>query len=108
TRRAVGILEAVKTCRREGGKGALELLALGQRLTDMNAAFFDVRGGFAGCIAGIGEVLRRQGLLRSRVCLDPGEDLSPGQAQEIERVVHAYPELTDDAFVGAHLDEWLQ
>jgi dihydrodipicolinate synthase/N-acetylneuraminate lyase len=108
TRRAVGMLEAVKRCRREGGKGALELLALGQRLTDMNAAFFDVRGGFAGCIAGIGEVLRRQGLLRSCVCLDPGEDLSPGQAQEIERVVHAYPELTDDAFVSAHLDEWLR
>jgi len=108
TRRAVEVLEAVKKCRRDGGRGALELLALGQRLTDMNAAFFDVRGGFAGCIAGIGEVLRRQGLLESRVTLDPHEDLSPGQAEEIDRVVRAYPELTDDAFVAGRLEEWLR
>jgi dihydrodipicolinate synthase/N-acetylneuraminate lyase len=108
TRRAVELLEAVKHCRREESRGALGLLALGQRLTDMNAAFFDVRGSFAGCIAGIGEVLRRQGLVASRACLDPREDLSPGQAEEIARVVRAYPELTDDAFVAAHLDEWLR
>jgi dihydrodipicolinate synthase/N-acetylneuraminate lyase len=108
TRRAVELLEAVRASRREEGRGALELLALGQKLTDMNAAFFDSRNGFAGCLAGINEVLRRQGLLGSRACLDPREDLSPGQAEEIDRVVAAYPELTDDAFVAAHLDEWLR
>jgi len=108
TRSAVELLEAVKSCRKAGGQGALELLALGQKLTDMNAAFFDSRNGFAGCIAGINEVLRRQGLLRSRACLDPREDLSAGQASEIDRVVAAYPELTDDAFVAAHLPEWLR
>ena len=108
TRRAVELLEAVKVARRADGRGALELLALGHKLTDMNAAFFDSRNGFAGCIAGINEVLRRQGLLRSRACLDPREELSPGQASEIDRVVAAYPELTDDAFVAAHLEEWLR
>jgi dihydrodipicolinate synthase/N-acetylneuraminate lyase len=108
TRRAVELLEAVKHCRRNGGAGALELLALGQRLTDANGALFDVRNAFAGCIAGIGEVLRRQGLLANRLCLDPHEDLSPGQSEEIDRVSAAYPELTDDEFVAEHLDRWLQ
>ena len=108
TRRAVELLEAVVDCRRNGGAGALELLTLGQRLTDANGALFDVRNAFAGCIAGIGEVLRRQGLLANRLCLDPHEDLSPGQSEEIDRVTAAYPELTDDAFVAEHLDRWLR
>jgi dihydrodipicolinate synthase/N-acetylneuraminate lyase len=108
TRRAVELLAAVQVCRRRGGAQAPDLLALGQRLTDANAALFDARNGFAGCIAGIGEVLRRQGLVTSRLCLDPREDLSPGQAEEITRVCAAYPELTDDAFVAEHLDEWLR
>ncbi len=77
-------------------------------MTDANAAFFDAANGFAGCIAGIHEVLRRQGLLETTRCLDPHETLSPGQADEIDRVYHAYPHLNDDAFVAAHLDEWLR
>ncbi len=108
TRRAVEMLDAVKRCRQRGGQGALDLLALGQRLTDANAALFDARNDFAGCIAGVNEVLRRQGLLATRHCLDPKEDLSPGQAEEIDRVTAAYPELTDDAFVAEHLREWLR
>jgi dihydrodipicolinate synthase/N-acetylneuraminate lyase len=108
TRRAVELLEAVKRCRREGGAGALELLALGQQLTDANAALFDARNAFRGCIAGIHEVLRRQGLLAGRWCLDPREDLSPGQAGEIDRVLAAYAHLTDDAFVRENLDRWLR
>ena len=91
-----------------GTNCALDLLALGQRLTDANGALFDVQNAFAGCIAGIGEVLRRQGLLANRLCLDPHEDLSPGQSEEIDRVTAAYPELTDDAFVAEHLDRWLR
>jgi hypothetical protein len=47
TRRAVELLESVKRCRREGGASSLELLALGQQLTDANAALFDARNGFA-------------------------------------------------------------
>jgi dihydrodipicolinate synthase/N-acetylneuraminate lyase len=108
TRKAVELLEAVKECRRNGCAGTLDLLALGQRLTDANGALFDVRNGFAGCIAGVNEVLRRQGLLANRLCLDPHEDLSPGQSDEIDRVSASYPELVDDAFVAEHRDEWLR
>ncbi|HEX7346779.1 MAG TPA: hypothetical protein VF253_08295, partial [Candidatus Limnocylindrales bacterium] len=78
------------------------------QLTDANAAIFDVAGAFHGCIPGINEVLRRQGLLAGRWCLDPHEDLSPGQAAEIDRVSAAYPELTDDGFVAENLDRWLR
>ena len=71
-------------------------------------ALFDVRNRFAGCIAGMHEILRRQGLLAGRWCLDPAEDLSPGQMEEIDRVCAAYPQLTDDDFVRENLDEWLK
>ena len=84
------------------------LLATGVEVTDANAAFFDAANGFAGCIAGIHEVLRRQGLLETTRCLDAHEVLSPGQAEEIDRVCRAYPHLSDDAFVAAHVDDWLR
>ncbi|PYQ94956.1 MAG: dihydrodipicolinate synthase family protein [Acidobacteria bacterium] len=84
-----------------------QLLALGAELTDANAALFDPMHQFAGCIPGIHEVLRRQGLLAGRWCLDPHEDLSPGQMEAIDRVLIRYPHLTDDAFVRENLDEWL-
>jgi hypothetical protein len=84
------------------------LLRTGVEVTDANAVFFDAANGFAGCIAGVHEVLRRQGLLASARCLDPRETLSPGQAEEIDRVCRAYPHLADDEFVAAHLDEWLR
>jgi dihydrodipicolinate synthase/N-acetylneuraminate lyase len=86
---------------------ALRLLALGAELTDANAALFDPVHQFAGCIAGIHEVLRRQGLLAGRWCLDPHEGLSAGQMEEINRVLARYPHLTDDDFVREHLDRWL-
>jgi dihydrodipicolinate synthase/N-acetylneuraminate lyase len=85
----------------------LRLLALGAELTDANAALFDPVHHFAGCIPGIHEVLRRQGLLDGRWCLDPNEDLSAGQMEEIDRVLARYPHLSDDAFVREHLDRWL-
>jgi len=108
TRKAVELLEAAKACRRSGGDGALGLLAVGQELTDSNAALFDVRNAFRGCIAGLHEVLRRQGLLAGRWCLDPQEDLSPGQEAEIDRVLRAHPHLADDGFVSENLDRWLR
>ncbi len=89
------------------GHVPLTLLRTGAEVTDANAAFFDAANGFAGCIAGINEVLRRQGLLRSARCLDPHETLSPHQAGAIDRVCRAYPHLSDDEFVAAHLEEWL-
>ncbi|MEN3940419.1 dihydrodipicolinate synthase family protein [Prosthecobacter sp. SYSU 5D2] len=102
TRQAV---ELLKRCQRE--PACPELLALGTEVTDSNAAFFDAANGFHGCIAGLHEVLRRQGLLEGLWCLDENEGLSAGQMQEIDRVYAAYPHLHDDAFVGANRDHWL-
>ena len=85
-----------------------DLLTLAQQITDANAALFDPSHHFRGCIPGIHEILRRQGLLEGRWCLDPHEDLSPGQAEEIDRVCKLYPHLQDDEFVRAHLAEWLR
>jgi len=84
------------------------LLTLAQQITDANSAIFDPANQFHGCIPGIHEILRRQGLLEGRWCLDPNEDLSPGQSDEIDRVCESYPHLPDDAFVKEHLDEWLR
>jgi len=84
-----------------------DLLTLAQQVTDSNAALFDPPNAFHGCIPGIHEILRRQGLLAGRWCLDPHEELSPGQMAEIDRVCTLYPHLTDDDFVCRHLDQWL-
>jgi hypothetical protein len=85
-----------------------EQLTLAQEITDANAAIFDPTHQFRGCIPGIHEILRRQGLLEGRWCLDPREELSPGQMEEIDRVCRSYPHLKDDDFVEEHLDEWLR
>ncbi len=85
-----------------------ELLQRSIEVTDTNAAFFDVTNQFAGCIPGLHEVLRRQGLLEGIWCLDPHETLGPGQKEEIDRVYIAYPHLNDDEFVRQRLDEWLK
>jgi dihydrodipicolinate synthase/N-acetylneuraminate lyase len=85
-----------------------ELLRLGVEVTDCNAAFFDAANGFQGCIAGLHEVLRRQGLLEGLWCLDENETLSPGQLAEIDRVYKAYPHLNDDDFVAQNRDAWLR
>ena len=92
---------------RAHGRCRAALLRRGVEITDANAAFFDAANGFAGCIPGIQEVLRRQGLLASARCLDPHETLSTGQAAEIDRVCRAYPHLADDEFVAANLAEWM-
>jgi dihydrodipicolinate synthase/N-acetylneuraminate lyase len=108
TKRAVELLDAVRQCRRSGGEGAFALLARAAEITDANAALFDVQNQFAGCIAGLHEVLRRQRLMAGRWCLSPQEDLSPGQLEEIERVIASYPHLNDDEFVAEHLERWLR
>jgi dihydrodipicolinate synthase/N-acetylneuraminate lyase len=101
TSRAVDLLDRIH-------RGETGVLAESAALTDANGALFDVRNRFAGCIAGLHEILRRQGLLEGRWCLDPDEDLSPGQLEEIDRVTAAYPNLQDDAFVRENLDRWLR
>ncbi|AHG87623.1 dihydrodipicolinate synthetase [Gemmatirosa kalamazoonensis] len=107
TRRAVELLERARAAATSGEPLGAEWLTLGAALTDANGALFDPRNGFAGCLPGIHEVLRRQGLLRGTWTLNPRERLSPGQSAEIDRVLRTYPELTDDAFVAEHRDEWL-
>jgi dihydrodipicolinate synthase/N-acetylneuraminate lyase len=77
-------------------------------VTEMNAAVFDAANQFHGCIPGILEVLRRQGLVESAHCLNPQEVLSSSQAAELSRVSQAYAELTDDAFVTENLHHWLR
>jgi dihydrodipicolinate synthase/N-acetylneuraminate lyase len=101
TRRAVEQLDCVK-------QGALSdsMLTLAQQITDANSAIFDPRNGFQGCIPGIHEILRRQGLLAGTWCLDPEETLSPGQSEDIDRVCRSYPHLTDDEFVRERLDSY--
>jgi hypothetical protein len=84
-----------------------DLLAMDAKITDCNSAVFDVANGFAGCLPGCHEVLRRQGLLEGTWCLDPTETLSPGQASEIERVAAEHLDLTDDEFVRENLERWL-
>lgn len=103
---AVQLLETIKTARtlEQLDRSWLQRAAA---VTDMNAAVFDAANAFAGCIPGILEVLRRQGLVPTAHCLNPAEVLSPGQAAELDRVTAAYPDLTDDTFVATNLDTWL-
>ncbi|MCA9416554.1 MAG: dihydrodipicolinate synthase family protein [Candidatus Omnitrophica bacterium] len=105
TNKAVEIFEEIKAF--NDGTIPRGLLTLNQEVTDCNAVIFDAANQFQGCIPGIHEILRRQGLLEGTWCLDPGEQLSPGQAEEIDRIYQSYPHLNDDAFVAEHLDTWL-
>jgi len=108
TQRVVEMLTTIQCQRRTGELDYAHWLAYGVQVTDANAAFFDPAHNFHGCIAGIHEVLRRQGLMQGHWCLNPNESLSPGQLEEIERVYRAYPHLHDDEFVAQHLDKWLR
>jgi dihydrodipicolinate synthase/N-acetylneuraminate lyase len=104
TRRAVELLKRVRKARRTLSS---RWMSEGAAITDANGAIFDARNQFVGCIPGIHEVLRRQGLLRGTWCLDPNERLSPGQSADIDRVTRSYPQLTDDEFVRERLDRWM-
>ena len=107
TRGAVTLLDGIHENRTAISS---ELLTTAQQVTDMNAAIFDPAHQFRGCIPGIHEILRRQGLLAGRWCLDPHEVLSQGQSEEIDRVLSSYPYLcaADDQLIREHLDEWLK
>lgn len=94
----IRIKETVRTQKESG-----ELLSTNIHITDMNAAIFDAANSFHGCIPGIHEVLRRQGLLEGRWCLNPDEELSHGQMGEIDRVCKSYPGYVDDDFVRSFL-----
>lgn len=107
TKQAVKLLESIKQARLEPTIDSA-WLTRNAELTDANAVIFDAANGFAGCLPGIHEILRRQGLLPDNLCLNPAEVLSPGQSEELDRVSKAYPWLVDDDFVAAHLNDWLK
>lgn len=107
TRKAVELLEELHAVTAAGDNIPSELLTRNIEVTDCNAAFFDAANNYVGCIPGLHEVLRRQGLLKETSCLNPAEVLSPGQAAEIDRVYSAYPHLNDDEFVQKHINGWL-
>ena len=107
TKRAVELLGECHAITRANLPVPVHMFQKAVQVTDCNAAFFDAANNFAGCIAGLHEVLRRQGLLEGIWCLDPQEGLSPGQREEIDRVCQAYPDLNDDEFVQEGLARWL-
>ncbi|MEX2631200.1 MAG: dihydrodipicolinate synthase family protein [Tistlia sp.] len=102
-------VEIHRRCRAAVAAGSIEpeLLALDARVTECNAAVFDVANDFAGVICGVHEILRRQGLLAGTWCLDPDEALGPGQAERIDDIYARHGDLADDAFVAANLERWL-
>ena len=105
TKAAADLLEKLKAAA-DAGPISPDLLKLDSFVTDCNATIFDVEHDFAGCIPGCHEVLRRQGLLATTLCLNPDEKLSSGQGAGIDRLYALYPEFTDDAFVKASLARW--
>ena len=108
TRRAVELLAEIHSVTESDAPVPAEMLTLAGQATYTNAVCFDAANGFVGCIPGINEVLRRQGLMGGRWCLDPNEDLSPGQSEELDRICRAYPAMNDESFVKANLERWLK
>ncbi len=107
TKRAVELFQQCRLVAEKQSPISPELLSRNIEVTDCNAVIFDAANNFRGVIPGVHEVLRRQGLLAGTWCLNPDEQLSPGQKEEIDRLYQSYPHLTDDDFVAEHLDEWL-
>jgi hypothetical protein len=108
TKKAVELHNRCRQLAQSGAEIPPDLLRLAVEITDANSAFFDAANGYGGCIPGLHEVLRRQGLLEGTWCWNSKEVLSPGQREEIERVYRAYPHLNDDEFVAEHVAEWLR
>ncbi len=105
TRTAVTLLDKIERGELRGD--TRQQLSMGIQITDSNAAFFDAANQYKGCIVGLHEVLRRQGLFEGLWTLNEKDVLSPGQKKEIDRVYETYPDLNDDQFVAANLKKWL-
>ncbi|MCD4796738.1 MAG: dihydrodipicolinate synthase family protein, partial [Candidatus Cloacimonetes bacterium] len=108
TKKAVELLEQIHSITDNNAPIPAEMLKLAIQITDANAVLFDAANDFVGCIPGIHEFLRRQGLMKGIWCLNPEEKLSAGQSEEIDRIYRAYPEMNDDDFVRENLDKWLK
>jgi dihydrodipicolinate synthase/N-acetylneuraminate lyase len=108
TSRAVTMLRDIQAWRASGAETLpREWLTRGAALTMANAVIFDAAHGYRGCLPGILEILRRQGLVRGTWTFDTQEQLSPGQAEALARLSAQYPDLADDNFVAERLDEFL-
>ena len=107
TSKAVDLLRRSHEVVASGEPIPVDMTAENVSVTDANAVLFDAANEFAGCIPGLHEVLRRQGLFEGSWCLNPKEVLSLGQSDQIDRIYRSYPGMTDDDFVARHLDEWL-
>jgi dihydrodipicolinate synthase/N-acetylneuraminate lyase len=107
TKKAVDLLAQIHDLTETQSPIPPQMLSLAQEITDANAALFDAANNYSGCIPGIHEVLRRQGMFQGVWCLDENEKLSPGQAAQIERIYMSYPHLNDDTFVSKNLARWL-
>lgn len=105
TKKAVEIFERAKA-EKQSGRISAQMLTLAAEVTDTNSAFFDTANGFKGCIAGLHEILRRQGLMKNIFCLNPDETLSKGQLDELDRVWKMYPQLNDDDFIKQNIANW--
>jgi hypothetical protein len=109
---AVGARAAVDVVARvaqamASGAVPTSILRSAAEFVDVNAAVFDVDHDFAGCVAGVNEVLRQQGLVPTVRCLGKRDILSPGQAEQIAQVRERYPNVLDEEFVATHRDDWL-
>jgi len=107
TKAAVETLETIKAARSSENFDPADFAELASQVTEMNHFLFDFDNSFHGCISGVHEILRRQGLLEGTWCLNPNEVLSSGQSEALTRVSEAYPHLTDDAFVAENLERWM-
>ena len=107
TKNAVELLEKIHDLTENQAPIPPQMLSLAQEITDTNAVIFDAANNYSGCIPGIHEVLRRQGLFQGTWCLAENEILSPGQVEQVDRVYRSYPHLNDDAFVRDNLERWL-
>ncbi len=105
TKKAVEIFDKTQTEKKNASISS-EMLKLAAEVTDTNSAFFDTAHNFSGCIAGLHEVLRRQGLMKNIYCLNPDETMSEGQLDEINRMYAMYPHLSDDDFIKENIDKW--
>lgn len=106
TQKGVELLECAKAAKAKH-QIPEELMVLNNVVTDANAVLFDAANEFRGCIPGLLEVLRRQGLVEGRWCLDENEVISPSQTEEIDRIYRDYPDLNDDQFVAQNLSNWM-
>ncbi|MDF2378552.1 MAG: dihydrodipicolinate synthase family protein [Verrucomicrobiales bacterium] len=102
TQKAVHLLENIKS----GAGTAADWSKKNAELTDLNSAIFDPGHDFAGCLSGMNEMLRRDGLVPSHACLEPSEVLSAGQKEELDRVSAAYPQWLDTEFIAANRERW--